>query len=247
MPAAWSHANPVDTLGDCLPEMYAKALQAVADDPNCDAVLSILAPQGMTEPEQAAGLVRKAAETIKKPLIASWMGGSRMQLAANVLNEARIPTFEYPDAAARSFAYMWRYTSYLQALYETPVFAGDLPEDGPRRVAEIIAGAVAKNRTVLTEHESKQVLAAYELPVTVSKLASSADEAVAAAEQIGYPVVLKLNSETVTHKSDRGGVHLNLKDASAVRTAFEQIQRRFFERRQLSGSYCPADGQHLWL
>ncbi|HZE24570.1 MAG TPA: CoA-binding protein, partial [Blattabacteriaceae bacterium] len=150
LPAAWSHANPVDTLGDCLPEMYAKALQAVADDPNCDAVLSILAPQGMTEPEQAAGLVRKAAEAIKKPLIASWMGGSRMQLAANVLNEARIPTFEYPDAAARSFAYMWRYTSYLQALYETPVFAGDLPKDGPRRVAEIIAGAVAKNRTVLT-------------------------------------------------------------------------------------------------
>ena len=158
LPAAWSHANPVDTLGDCLPEMYAKALQAVADDPGCDAVLSILAPQGMTEPEQAAGLVRKAAETIKKPLIASWMGGSRMQLAANVLNEARIPTFEYPDAAARSFSYMWRYTSYLQALYETPVFAGDLPEDGPRRVAEIIAGAVAKNRTVLTEHESSRCL-----------------------------------------------------------------------------------------
>src|SRR6476620_6266860 len=135
LPAAWSHANPVDTLGDCLPEMYAKALQTVADDPGCDAVLSILAPQGMTEPEQAAGLVRKAAETIKKPLIASWMGGSRMQLAANVLNEARIPTFEYPDAAARSFAYMWRYSSSLQALYETPMFAGDLPEDGPRQVA----------------------------------------------------------------------------------------------------------------
>ena len=100
------------------------------------AVLSILAPQGMTEPEQAAGLVRKAAESIKKPLLASWMGGSRMQLAANVLNEARIPTFEYPDAAARSFAYMWRYSSSLQALYETPMFAGDLPEDGPRQVAE---------------------------------------------------------------------------------------------------------------
>jgi len=227
LPAAWSHANPVDTLGDCLPEMYAKALHAVAEDPGCDAVLSILAPQGMTEPEQAAGLVRKAAETIKKPLLASWMGGSRMQLAANVLNEARIPTFEYPDAAARSFAYMWRYSSNLQALYETPMFAGDLPEDGPRRVAEIIAGAVARNRTVLTEHESKQVLAVYELPVTVSKLAVSADQAVAAAEAIGYPVVLKLNSETVTHKSDRGGVHLGLTDATAVRSAFAQIQAAF--------------------
>ncbi|HEV8491302.1 MAG TPA: bifunctional acetate--CoA ligase family protein/GNAT family N-acetyltransferase, partial [Candidatus Angelobacter sp.] len=227
LPAAWSHANPVDTLGDCVPEMYAKALHAVADDPNCDAVLSILAPQGMTEPEQAAGLVRKAAESIKKPLLASWMGGSRMQLAANVLNEAKIPTFEYPDAAARSFAYMWRYSSNLQALYETPVFAGALPEDGPRRVAEIIAAAVAKKRTVLTEHESKQVLAAYELPVTSSKLAATVDEAVGAAEKIGYPVALKLNSETVTHKSDRGGVHLNLKDASAVRSAFTQIEQAF--------------------
>jgi acetyltransferase len=227
LPAAWSHANPVDTLGDCVPEMYAKALHAVADDPNCDAVLSILAPQGMTEPEQAAGLVRKAAESIKKPLLASWMGGSRMQLAANVLNEAKIPTFEYPDAAARSFAYMWRYSSNLQALYETLVFAGALPEDGPRRVAEIIAGAVAKNRTVLTEHESKQVLAAYELPVTSSRLAATVDEAVGAAEKIGYPVALKLNSETVTHKSDRGGVHLNLKDASAVRSAFAQIEEAF--------------------
>jgi acetyltransferase len=227
LPAAWSHANPVDTLGDCVPEMYAKALHAVADDPNCDAVLSILAPQGMTEPEQAAGLVRKAAESIKKPLLASWMGGSRMQLAANVLNEAKIPTFEYPDAAARSFAYMWRYSSNLQALYETPVFAGALPEDGPRRVAEIIAAAVAKNRTVLTEHESKQVLAAYELPVTSSRLAATVDEAVGAAAKIGYPVALKLNSETVTHKSDRGGVHLNLKDASAVRSAFAQIEEAF--------------------
>jgi acetyltransferase len=217
----------VDTLGDCVPEMYAKALHAVADDPNCDAVLSILAPQGMTEPEQAAGLVRKAAESIKKPLLASWMGGSRMQLAANVLNEAKIPTFEYPDAAARSFAYMWRYSSNLQALYETPVFAGALPEDGPRRVAEIIAAAVAKNRTVLTEHESKQVLAAYELPVTSSRLAATVDEAVGAAAKIGYPVALKLNSETVTHKSDRGGVHLNLKDASAVRSAFAQIEEAF--------------------
>jgi acetyltransferase len=235
LPAAWSHANPVDTLGDCTPEMYAKALQAVAADSNCDAVLSILAPQGMTEPEQAAALVRKAAETIKKPLLASWMGGSRMQLAANVLNEARIPTFEYPDAAARSFAYMWRYSSNLQALYETPVFTGELPEGGPRRVAEIIARAMAKGRTVLTEHESKQVLAVYDLPITPSRIATSAEGAVAAAEEIGYPAVLKLNSETVTHKSDRGGVHLNLKDATAVRAAFAQIETAFLSDGSFQG------------
>jgi acetyltransferase len=227
LPAAWSHSNPVDTLGDCSPETYVKALEVVANDPGCDAVLSILAPQGMTEPETAAGLLRKAAETIKKPVLASWMGGSRMQLAANVLNEARIPTFEYPDAAARSFAYMWRYSSNLQALYETPMFAGTLPEDGPRRVAEIIAGAMAGNRTVLTEHESKQVLSVYDLPVTTSRIAATMEEAVQAAEAIGFPVVLKLHSETVTHKSDRGGVRLNLQDAAEVRSAFAAIQTAF--------------------
>jgi len=233
LPAAWSHSNPVDTLGDCSPETYVKALEVVANDPHCDAVLSILAPQGMTEPETAAGLLRNAAENIKKPVLASWMGGSRMQLAANVLNEARIPTFEYPDAAARSFAYMWRYSSNLQALYETPMFAGTLPEDGPRRVAEIIAGALAKNRVTLTEYESKQVLAAYELPVTPSRIALTEEEAIAAAEAIGFPVVLKLHSEKITHKSDRGGVRLNLKDSAEVRSAFIDIQAEFF----LDGSF----------
>src|SRR5215469_15812327 len=114
LPAAWSHSNPVDTLGDCGPEIYVKALETVAHDPNCDAVLSILAPQGMSEPEKSAELLSKAVESIHKPLLASWMGGSRMQLAADVLNESRIPTFEYPDDAARSFAYMWRYSSNLQ-------------------------------------------------------------------------------------------------------------------------------------
>jgi acetyltransferase len=227
LPEAWSHNNPVDTLGDCGPEMYVKALEAVAQDPNCDAVLSILAPQGMSEPEKSAALLSKAAEAMEKPLLASWMGGARMQLAADVLNESRIPTFEYPDDAARSFAYMWRYSSNLLALYETPVFAGELPQDGPQRVAGIIADAKAKGRTILTEQESKQVLAAYDLPTPPSRIALTPEEAMAAAEAIGYPAVVKLHSETVTHKSDRGGVHLNLENAAAVRAAFTQIQDAF--------------------
>src|SRR5262249_607497 len=227
LPSAWSHNNPVDTLGDCGPETYVQALEAVAKDVNCDAVLSILAPQGMSEPEKSAGLLSKVADSIHKPLIASWMGGSRMQLAADVLNECRIPTFEYPDDAARSFAYMWRYSSNLQALYETPVFTGELPQDGPQRVARIIADAQKKNRTILTEHEARQVLMAYDLPTTPSRVALSADEAVKAAEATGFPVVVKLQSEVVTHKSDRGGVCLNLSDASAVRGAFASIQKAF--------------------
>lgn len=235
LPEAWSHANPVDTLGDCAPETYTKALEIVARDPKCDAVLSILAPQGMTEPEKSAGLLSTAAKTITKPVLASWMGGSRMQLASNVLNESRIPTFEYPDAAARSFAYMWRYSLNLQALYETPVFTDAFVENGPRRAGEIIAAAQAKDRVLLTEYESKQVMAAYELPVTDIRVAHSESEAVTHARAIGYPVVLKLHSETVTHKSDRGGVKLDLNDESAVRAAYEQIQAAFPEENAFQG------------
>ena len=227
LPQAWSHDDPVDTLGDASPDMYVKALEIVSRDPNCDAVLSILAPQGMTDPERSASLLSKAADTINKPLLASWMGGARMQLAANLLNEAKIPTFEYPDDAARSFASMWRYSSNLQALYEAAEFTGELPQDGPKRVARIVADALIKNRTVLTEHESKQILTAYELPVAPSKLANSAQDAAKAAEIIGYPVVLKLHSETVTHKSDRGGVKLNVQNADEVHAAFSAIRNAF--------------------
>jgi acetyltransferase len=235
LPEAWSHGNPVDTLGDCSPEIYTKAIEIAAHDPNCDALLSILAPQGMTEPERAAGLLSAASKTIAKPLLASWMGGSRMQLASNVLNEVRIPTFEYPDAAARSFAYMWRYSLNVQALYETPVFAGTFVENAVPRVNQIIGEAVAKNRTILSEYESKQVLAAYELPVTSTRTALSADEAVTEARLIGYPVVLKLHSQTVTHKSDRGGVKLGLENDAQVRAAFEQIQAAFPEEGAFQG------------
>jgi acetyltransferase len=235
LPEAWSHANPVDTLGDSSPEVYIKALEMVSRDPGCDAVLSILAPQGMTEPEKAAGMMTKAAETITKPLLASWMGGSRMQLASNVLNEAHIPTFEYPDGAARSFAYMWRYTLNLQALYETPVFADAFHQNGPRQVQEVMAAAQRESRTILSEQESKQVLAAYDLPVTATHIAHSAEEAVASAESIGYPVVLKLHSETVTHKSDKGGVKLKLGNAAAVRAAYSEIQEAFTEHGDFQG------------
>lgn len=235
LPEAWSHSNPIDTLGDCSPEIYTKALEIVARDPKCDAVLSILAPQGMTEPEKSAGLLSAAAKTVTKPLLASWMGGSRMQLASNVLNEAHIPTFEYPDAAARSFAYMWRYSLNLQALYETPVFTDAFVENSPKKVNEILVNAQSTNRVLLTEYESKQVLAAYDLPVTDTRLAQSSNEAISHARALGYPVVLKLHSGTVTHKSDRGGVKLNLNDEQAVRSAYSEIQEAFAGENAFQG------------
>ena len=227
LPEAWSHSNPIDTLGDAGAELYVKAVELAARDANCDAVLSILAPQAMTAPQESAVQLSKAAQSISKPLVASWMGGSLMQLAADVLNEAGIPTFDYPDAAARSFTYMWKYSSNLRAIYEAPEFAGDLPQDGPKQVAIITAKPIQENRVILTEHESKQVLQIYGLPVAPTRIASSAQEAVNAAEALGYPVVIKLHSLAVTHKSDRGGVYLDITDAAAARSAFAAIQNAF--------------------
>jgi acetyltransferase len=227
LPEAWSHGNPVDTLGDAAPDTYIKTLEIVSHDPGCDAVLSVLAPQGMTEPEKSAALLGKAAQAITKPLLASWMGGSRMQLASNALNEAKIPTFDYPDAAARSFAYMWRYSFNLQALYETPVFTGGLAENASKVAKQLVATDPVSQRTILTEYESKQLLAAYKIPVTATRLARSADQAIAVAESIGYPVVLKLHSEKVTHKSDKGGVKLRLENPAAVHNAYMEIERSF--------------------
>jgi acetyltransferase len=227
LPSAWSHRNPVDTLGDSGPEVYAKAIELVSEDHECDAVLSILAPQGMTDPEHSAALVSKLAEKVTKPLLASWMGGDRMQPARDILNQAMVPTFEYPDAGARSFAYMWRYASNLQALYETPAITGTVREDARDHVQAIIAKA--RGKILLPEHDSKQLLAAYEIPVAASIIAQTEDEAVAAADAIGYPVVLKLHSEIVTHKADRGGVKLRLANQSAVRDAFREIRAAFPE------------------
>ncbi len=222
LPPHWSRNNPIDILGDADAKRYAMALEVAAKDPNSDGLLVILTPQAMTDATQTAELLKNYAKLGSKPVLATWMGGPEVAAAERILNGAGIPTFSYPDLAARAFHYMWSYTYNLRALYETPV----LPTGAADRasVRMIIDNARATGRTLLTEHESKQVLAAYEIPTVTSQIAATADDAVAAADTVGYPVVLKLHSETITHKTDVGGVQLNLKDADAVRTAFQAIE-----------------------
>lgn len=226
LPEHWSHGNPVDILGDASPELYAKSLEIVARDPNSDGMLVILTPQAMSDPTRTAENLRPYAQIEGKPVLASWMGGSDVAAGVSILNRANIPTFAYPDTATRLFNYMWRYTYNLQSLYETPMLAAEDAKDAPDRegVRQIIDNARAQGRTILTEYESKQILAAYGIPTTAMRLAASPDEAVEAAEAIGYPVVLKIHSETITHKTDIGGVRLNLADADAVRAAYSAIE-----------------------
>jgi acetyltransferase len=226
LPAHWSHGNPIDILGDADPDRYAKTLDVAAKDANSDGLLVILTPQAMTDPVQTADQLRPLAKSFDKPILASWMGGVTVAPGASLLEQAGIPTFPYPDTVARVFHYMWKYSENLRALFETPAAAVMLDEEtfNPERAESIIQSARSAGRYLLTEWESKQILAAYGIPTVETHLAHSAEEAAQRAREIGYPVVLKLHSETITHKTDVGGVQLDLNDDASVRRAFESIQ-----------------------
>ncbi|HMD48075.1 MAG TPA: GNAT family N-acetyltransferase, partial [Bryobacteraceae bacterium] len=195
----------------------------VSKDASADGLLVIMTPQGMTNPTLIAEKLQRFAKLDGKPILASWMGGSEAVQGAVVLNRAGIPTFPFPDTAVRAFEYMWRYSYNLRGLYETPVVTSSESID-PTAAARVIESVRSAGRTLLSEFESKQVLQSYGIPVVETRLAASEDEAAAAARQIGFPVVLKLNSTTITHKTDVGGVKLNLKDEAAVREAFRGIR-----------------------
>ncbi len=232
LPPTWSHNNPIDVIGDATAERYAKALEIAAKDPNSDGLLVVLTPQAMTDPTQIAEHLKPYAKLGDKPVLASWMGGPIIEAGEHILNAANIPTFPYPDTAARMFYYMWRYSYNLRSLYETPMFPAEPAEvqEERARAEEIIQIARKNGRTILTEFESKQVLAAYGIPTVETRIAKTEGEAAQCAAAIGYPVVLKLYSETITHKTDVGGVQLNLRDEEAVRRAFRSIQTSVREK-----------------
>ncbi len=231
LPPHWSHDNPIDILGDALPDKYAKVVDIAVHDPNVDGLLAVICPQGMAEPTQTAEQIKAYAKSTGKPVLASWMGGAEVAAGTDILNRAGIPTFPFPDTAARIFYYMWRYSYLLRGLYETPVLPGEADEGPNRSLAEqVVARARTAGRTILTEVESKQLLAAYGIPTVRTLTAVSEEEAVQRAEEIGYPVVLKLFSETITHKTDVGGVQLNLRDQHNVRKAYRAIEAAVGEK-----------------
>jgi acetyltransferase len=226
LPPHWSHSNPIDVIGDADAERYRNAVEIAASDPNADGMLIIMTPQGMTDPTQVAERVKQFAKIPDKPVLASWMGGASVVAGRDILSQAGLPVFAFPDSAVRAFTYMWRYSYNLRALYETPSLAADSDAVIDRdAAARMIARARESGRRLLTESESKQLLATYGIPALPAGIALSEDEAVAAAERIGYPVVLKLHSETITHKTDVGGVKLNITGAEAVRRAWREIRQ----------------------
>lgn len=227
LPPQWSHNNPIDILGDASPELYAQTIEVVKNDEDSDGVLVILTPQDMTDPTRIAEKLIDYSK-IGKPILASWMGYRSVKKGSDILNQRDIPTFPFPDVACKAFAYMFNYNFNLKGIYETPALLVDVDEttvkDRKEKVEVILSKVRGDNRTLLDEYESKKILEAYGLPVVATEIATTKEEAVTVAEKMGFPVVLKLYSKTITHKSDVGGVLLNLKNKEAVESAFESIK-----------------------
>lgn len=226
LPQHWSHGNPVDLLGDADAARYARALDIVSKNPDSDGLLVIMTPQGLTSSTTIAANLRQYAHRTGRPILASWMGGSMVAEGKRLLTGAGIPVFPYPDTAAKAFLYLNQYSENLKALYETPSLISDEHLTDHKFAANQVTERVrSEGRTILDEAESKWILSLYGIPTVQTVIADNMLQAVDAAARIGYPVVLKLYSKTVTHKTDVGGVKLNLQDEASVRQAFRDIQK----------------------
>jgi acetyltransferase len=223
LPAHWSRGNPIDLLGDATPERYRRAITICHEHPSVDGVLVMFTPQAMSRPTDVAKQVIEAAHKTRKMTITCWLGENQVAEARRLFSENRIPTFRTPEASIEAFSYLARYYRNQQLLMQVP---GPLPEqrepdvEGARLVVE---GALSEGRKLLSTMESKAVLAAFDIPSVASVEARSANDALVVAESLGFPVAMKVNSPSITHKSDVGGVRLGIDNAHAVRSAFNEM------------------------
>ena len=242
LPECWSHGNPVDIVGDAPPERFSRALETVLKDKNVDAVLVILTPLAMTDATATARAVANVAAQTRKPVLAAWMGSRVVREGIQVLNAMGVPTYKTPAKAVQAFLHLVSYARNLTILHETP---RDLPlefglDRRQRRTA--FQALLAEGRDVLSESLSKALLESYEIPVTRPHAARTADEAVEAAERLGYPVVVKIDSPQISHKTEVNGVVLDLPNDAAVREAFRAGHRpgrgKCGRTRKLPASPC---------
>ena len=223
LPAHWNQRNPVDIYGDASPELYARTMKIVAENNPLHALMVILAPQALTGPLQVAEILVDAFRGQRLPVFAVWMGGRDVESAVAFLNESGIATYSTPERAVQAFAYMVQYSRNLEMIKQIPPRVTQHLSFDRQKVRDIVESADLTSMNFLSEHRSKEILSAYGITVNPSLTADSADAAVAAAEQIGWPVALKVLSEDITHKTDADGVQLDLRTPAEVRTAYERI------------------------
>ncbi|MEN8114566.1 MAG: bifunctional acetate--CoA ligase family protein/GNAT family N-acetyltransferase [Actinomycetota bacterium] len=227
LPDTWSHRNPIDIIGDAPPERYRQAIDISLSDPEVDGVIVVLTPQAMTAPLAVAEAVVEAAEQNTKPIVTSWMGGPQVTEARDAFRDVRIPTFNTPERAVDAFHYLASYRRNQELLLQTP---GKLPlhheEPNVEAARLIIESALNEKRDVLTEPESIALLEAFQIPTVRNGIARTPEEALVLAVSMGFPVVMKIYSEDISHKSDVGGVELGIQSAADVRGAFNNIMER---------------------
>jgi acetyltransferase len=228
LPPQWSHGNPIDLIGDAPPERFAIATAAALADPGVDAVLAMYSPVAVTTPEAAARAVADAARGSPKPVLAAWLGDINPNESRAYLDSQGIANFYTPENAVEAFSFLCAYRRNQHQLTEVPsALARSREEAAPdfAAAAAIRGRAIAEGRALLTEHEAKALLAAFGLPVPPSVVASTREAAVAAAVRIGFPAVIKIHSPDITHKTEVGGVRLNLQNADMVASAFDDMMR----------------------
>ncbi len=223
LPPYWSHNNPVDVLGDASPTRIGKAVEIVLEDEQINAVLVIITPQAMTNPEVTARVLIKIASKTSKLIMTSWMGGLSMHKSNNILNEGQLPVYATPEQAIQAYMTLVRYSAKLDILFETPKevplsFSYDRDNLRKKYVKEIFP----KNR-ILSENDSKMLITDYGISVTHPRLAKTEEEAIKIAHEKAYPVVLKIQSPDITHKSDVGGVFLNIAGDDMLRSGYRQL------------------------
>jgi len=223
LPAHWSHGNPIDLIGDAGSERYRAAVAACLADEGVDGVLTILTPQAMTDAEEIARAVAQTARGASKPLIGCWMGESSVSGGRKVLQEASIPVFRTPDPAVEMFVHLAAFYRNQRSLLQTPGPLADHAAPDLQGARTVVESVRAERRRVLSETESKALLAAFHIPIAPTVLAHSANEAMLLAQQIGFAVAMKIDSPDITHKSDVGGVRLNLASADAVLLAYREM------------------------
>ncbi len=223
LPPNWPHSNPVDIIGDAQADRYHHAVKACLEDDNVDGVLAILTPQAMTKPLESAQALIALADSHSKPLLTCWMGESQVSEAREAFSQAHRPHFRTPEPAVEVFSHLSAYYRNQKFLMQMPGPSSHPIEADVESARLIIEGAMQEHRKVLTEMESKALLSAFHIPVARTMVAHSPNEALLIAQQLGFPIAMKVNSHDITHKSDAGGVMLNLNNAHEVRAAYQHI------------------------
>ncbi|MEW8095866.1 MAG: bifunctional acetate--CoA ligase family protein/GNAT family N-acetyltransferase [Candidatus Thiodiazotropha endolucinida] len=232
LPDVWSHGNPVDIIGDAPPERYRAAVDICLNDPGVDGTIVILTPQAMTEPEEVARALIDLADSHKKPILTSWMGGKQIESARKLFKDARLPSFRTLENAVDAFSYLSSYQKNQRLLLQTPAKSSRRhiqPDTEGARL--IIESALSEQRKILTEPESFALLGAFRINAVRNGIARSANEALILAESIGFPVAMKIYSPDISHKSDAGGIRLNISNAQVVRSTYRDLIEQVRETR----------------